>query len=150
MKKKELKKLTAEQANLVRDMSVLMMRQNPTNICYQRNLEPSNQLSELLKDASDKAENENSDLQMVYSQIISLKAALMNERRKRKKLEKRVQGMDSKWSKNWEKVEKKLSYMEQIITLITTYTGKIKGDTLPAVLKSLKKNLYEGKRGIIQ
>ena len=110
MKKKELKKLTAEQANLVRDMSVLMMRQNPTKICYQRNLELSSQLSELLKDVSDKAENENSDLQMVYSQIISLKAAFMNERRKRKKLEKRVQGMDSKWSKNWEKAEKAQLY----------------------------------------
>lgn len=150
MKKKELRKLTTEQTNLVRDLTILMMRQNPNNISYHINSEPNNQLSELLKDASDKAENEKSDLEMVYNEIVSLKAALLKEKKKRKKLDKKLQSMDAKWNKRYEKAEKKLNYMEEIIRLITTYTGKIKGNTLQSVLKSLKKNIYERKADIIR
>lgn len=150
MKKKDFKKLTTEQADLVRCMTLLTMGQRQNTIPHYTNSESSSQLSELLKDASDKAESEKSDIQMVYNEIVFLKAALRNEKRKRKQLEKRLQSMDAKWNKNFEKTGKKLYYMEEIIFHITTYTGKIKGNTLPSILKSLKKNLYERKGCIMK
>ena len=140
MKNKKIEKLMYLQQELMSDsLKMVLAKESASEKCGRE--ENGGSRFEALSKAADIAECKRMEVGRLASEIESLRQELIEEKRKRKKLHRKLEKMEARWIKKFHKLEEQSDDEKAIMLMFFRrigYTGK---DSLSAVKKKMRKLL---------
>ena len=140
MKKEKMQKVLYQQQQAIAYVIDWLSTKN-TSIDVNRRDETNSNKFEVLSKASDMAECKRTEVGRLALEIEKLRQELMEEKRIRKKLRRKMEKMEARWIKKFHKLEGQFDDEKAIMLMLFRKNGYAGKDSLSAVKKEIKKSL---------